>query len=80
MVKLTTSQLKEQIDQLLKIGAIIEENSEKKAVLLPYDEYEILMKEAIIKKRLPQSFFNQFVGILESDLVVDDLLYKSILK
>jgi len=52
----------------------------KKAVIMPYEEYEKLIKLSATKESLANGSFNQFVWILDNDLKTDDVKYKAIVK
>ncbi len=40
---------------------------QKKAVIMPYEEYEKLIKNSIKKDSLEKGSFNKFVGILDNN-------------
>lgn len=52
---------------------------QKKAVIMPYEEYEKLIKNSI-KKELEECSFNKFVGILDNNFKIDDEKYEAIVK
>jgi mRNA interferase RelE/StbE len=52
----------------------------KKAVIMPYEEYEKLIKQSISKESLEEGSFNKFVGILDNEFATDDEKYKAIVK
>ena len=53
---------------------------QKKAVIMPYKEYEKLIKNSIKKESLEVGSFNQFVGILDNNFKIDDENYEAIVK
>ena len=53
---------------------------QKKAVIMPYQEYERLIKNSIKKENLAEGSFNKFVGILDNNFTIDDEKYEAIVK
>ena len=53
---------------------------QKKAVIMPYKEYERLLKNSIKKESLEKGSFNKFVGILDNNFKIDDEKYEAIVK
>ena len=55
---------------------IFKKAHQKKAVILPYEEYERLIKLSITKENLEKGLFNKFVGILNKEFKTDDIKYR----
>ena len=53
---------------------------QKKAVIMPYEEYEKLIKNSIKKDSLENGSFYKFVGILDNNFKIDDEKYEAIVK
>ena len=53
---------------------------QKKAVIMPYEEYEKLIKNSIKIESLEEGSFNKFVGILDNNFKIDDEKYEAIVK
>lgn len=82
MLELGISQAQAQFTKLLSQTVFIVDKKahQKKAVIMPYEEYERLIKQSITKESLESGAFSQFVGILENEFVIDDPKYKAIIK
>ena len=82
MLELGISQAQAQFTKLLTQTVFIVDKKahQKKAVILPYEEYERLVKQSIRKENLEEGSFNKFVGILDNKFKVDDEKYKAIVK
>jgi hypothetical protein len=82
MLELGISQAQAQFTKLLTqtVFIIDKKAHQKKAVILPYEEYERLIKLSTTKENLENGLFNKFVGILDNDLEVDDIKYQEIVK
>ena len=82
MLELGISQVQAQFTKLLSQTVLIVDKKahQKKAVILPYEEYEKLVKQATTKEDLQTGSFNQFVGILDEKFVTNDLKYNEIVK
>ena len=52
----------------------------KKAVIMPYEKYEKIIKNSIKKDSLENGSFNKFVGILDNNFKIDDEKYEAIVK
>ncbi len=78
MVELGVSQAQANFTKLLREGAVIVDKKShmKKAVILPYSEYERLLKGS--KKRDQERPFDRFVGALKQDFKTDDERYNRI--
>lgn len=50
----------------------------KKAVIIPYAEYEQLLHKSISKDEIQEGVFNQFVRVLDDDFSSDDEKYNRI--
>ena len=81
MLELGISQAQAQFTKLLtKTVFIVDKKAhQKKAVIMPYEEYEKLIKNSI-KKELEEGSFNKFVGILDNNFKIDDEKYEAIVK
>ena len=82
MLELGISQAQAQFTKLLsKTVFIIDKKAhKKKAVIMPYEEYERLIKQSTTKENLEKGSFNQFVGILDDTFETDDVKYNEIVK
>lgn len=52
----------------------------KEAVILPYEEYERLLKQSVKKETLENGSFNQFEGMLDKNFETKDIKYNEIIK
>ncbi|MFA5233461.1 MAG: hypothetical protein WC390_03600 [Sulfurimonas sp.] len=82
MLELGISQAQAQFTKLLNQTVFIVDKKarQKKAVIMPYEEYEKLLKQSIKKENLEEGSFNKFVGILDNTFATDDEKYKAIVK
>ncbi len=82
MLEMGISQAQAQFTKLLTQTVFIVDKKahRKKAVIMPYEEYERLIKQSATKESLANGSFNQFVGILDNDFKTDDLKYDRIVK
>lgn len=82
MLELGISQAQAQFTKLLTQTVCIVDKKirQKKAVILPYAEYERLLKESTKKEDLEVGSFNQFVGMLDGDFSTEDEKYMTIVK
>ena len=82
MLELGISQAQAQFTKLLTQTVFIVDKKahKKKAVIMPYEEYEKLVKQSISKESLEEGSFSKFVGILDDEFVADDEKYKAIVK
>ena len=82
MLELRISQAQAQFTKLLTQTVFIVDKKahKKKAVIIPYEEYEKLLKQSIPKQSLEEDSFNKFVGILDSEFTIDDEKYKAVVK
>ena len=82
MLELGISQAQAQFTKLLSQTVMIVDKKahKKKAVIMPYEEYEKLIRQARTKEDLEQGSFNQFVGILDNTFKTDDIKYNEIVK
>ena len=80
MLELGISQAQSQFTKLLsKTAVIIDKKSNiKKAVMMPYEEYNRLIKLANQNKESNNGVFNQFIGTLDNDFKTDDEKYHRI--
>ncbi len=83
ILEIGVSQAQMQFTKLLdKVSIIVDKKSKiKKAVILPYDEYQKLIKN---QKKNPsekkEETFDDFVGILSDSFKSEDERYKQIVK
>ena len=82
MLELGISQAQAQFTKLLTQTVFIVDKKahQKKAVILPYDEYEKLIKQATSKESLKDGGFNKFVGMLDNSFKTNDTKYNEIIK
>ncbi|WP_198305552.1 type II toxin-antitoxin system Phd/YefM family antitoxin [Arcobacter vandammei] len=82
MLELGISQAQAQFTKLLTQTVFIVDKKahQKKAVIMPYSEYEKLIKQASSKDNLSDGGFNKFVGILDNSFQTDDEKYNEIIK
>jgi len=80
MLELGVSQAQANFTKLLNqsVTIIDKKSHHKKAVILPYDEYQILLRRA--KNNLEIGSFSQFVGILDDNFKIEDEKYQAIIK
>ena len=82
MLELGISQAQAQFTKLLTQTVFILDKKarQKKAAIMPYSEYEKLIKQASSKESLSDGGFNKFVGILDNNFKTDDEKYNKIIK
>lgn len=82
MLELGISQAQAQFTKLLTQTVFIVDKKahQKKAVILPYEEYERLIKASIGREDLQDGSFNKFVGVLDNNFKTDNIKYQEILK
>ena len=82
MLELGISQAQSQFTKILgEVTLILDKKSnQKKAVILPYDEYARLVKQALTKESLRDGGFAKFVGALDGSFESDDAKYNEIVK
>ena len=82
MLELGVSQAQANFTKLLNQSVVIidKKSHSKKAVILPYEEYDALIKKANQNEDISQGSFSKFVGILDSDFKTDDARYQEIIK
>ena len=82
MLELGISQAQAQFTKLLTQTVFIVDKKahQKKAVIMPYEDYVKLIKQSIKKENLEEGSFNKFVGILDKQFETDDEKYKAIVK
>ena len=81
MIELGISQAQSLFTKLLnkKVTIIDKKTKKKKAVILPYSEYQALLKNQK-KENLEEGSFSKFVGILDKDFQTDEARYNEIVK
>lgn len=82
MIELGISQAQMQFTKLLGQSVLIfdKKTHVKKAVILPYEEYNALVKKAMSKEELSVGGFADFKGLMSKDVSVDDARYEAIIK
>jgi hypothetical protein len=82
MLELGISQAQAQFTKLLTQTVFIVDKKarQKKAVIMPYEDYERLIKQSIKKENLEEGSFNKFVGILDNEFKTDDEKYEAIIR
>lgn len=82
MLELGISQAQSQFTKILnKLVVIVDKKSHrKKAVILPYEEYQALVKQAADKEELKKGSFSKFAGMLDDSFQTDDARYNAIVK
>ena len=82
MIELGISQAQAQFTKLLNQTVIIVDKRAhlKKAVILPYEEYEKMMQQCTTKESLMRGSFDKFAGILNDEFSTDDQRYNKIVK
>jgi len=82
MLELGISQAQTQFTKLLKQSVIIvdKKTKNKKAVILPYEQYKVLLAKANKQENSKDGIFSKFVGILDNDFNTNDIKYKEIAK
>lgn len=82
MIELAVSQAQSQFTKLLsKTVLIVDKKSNvKKAVILPYKEYQKLMEKQSYREDFGEGGFSKFEGILDEDFKTDDERYSKIVK
>ncbi len=81
MLELGISQAQSQFTKLLNKTVIVvdKKSHKKKAVIIPYDEYLQIVKKNISQDKIQNGVFNQFAGILDNNMQIDDEKYNRIL-
>jgi len=82
MLEMGISQAQTQFTKLLTQTVLIVDKKahQKKAVILPYKEYEALLKQATKKEDLQSGSFSKFIGVLDDDFKTADEKYHKIIK
>lgn len=82
MLELGISQAQAQFTKILNQSTLIldKKTRQKKAVILPYEEYSKLVKQSATKESLKNGGFSKFVGVLSQDFQTDDAKYQEIVK
>ena len=80
MIELGISQVQAQFTKLLSQSVLIvdKKSRKKKAVILPYEEYERLLKQSETATR-NEGTFDRFVGVLDDHFATDDERYNRII-
>ena len=81
MLELTIVQVQKQLANILSetILVVDKKSHEKQAVILPYDIYEVLLKECKSHKHKSNDL-DKYIGILSDDFETSDQRYASIIK
>ncbi len=82
MIELGISQAQSQFTKILNQTVIIVDKKShlKKAVIMPYEEYNRLVLNAAGKADFEDGTFNQFIGLLDNDFTSNDTKYNEIIK
>lgn len=82
MLELGIAQAQARFTKILTQTVVILDKKahQKKAVILPYDEYIRLLARCKEKPNLDNGVFNEFVGILDNDFESEDTKYKELMK
>lgn len=82
MLELGIAQAQAQFTKLLSQTVFIVDKKahQKKAVILPYEEYKKLIRESIKKEDLENGSFNKFIGVLDDNFKIEDEKYGEIVK
>ena len=82
MLELGISQAQAQFTKILNQTVFIVDKKarRKKAVILPYEEYEKLLRQSVKKENLEDGSFSKFVGILDKQFTTNDTKYNEIIK
>lgn len=80
MLELGISQAQTQFTKLLTQTVVIVDKKAhiKKAVIMPYSEYALLLKRSLSKERTEDGVFNKFTGILNNEFQTDDVKYNRV--
>jgi len=81
MLELGISKAQAHFTKLLNKTVILvdKKTHKKKAVILPYDEYMLLLKKAKSKEEVGDGVFSEFVGMLDKDFQTDDARYNKVI-
>lgn len=82
MIELAVSEAQRKFTKLLSQSVLIVDKKShiKKAVLLPYEEYNKLIAKKATKEGFSKGAFSKFKGVLEKDFKTDDKRYNKIVK
>jgi len=81
MLELGIAQAQTQFTKILNQTVLVidKKSHDKKAVIIPYEEYLNLISKASPKTiNLEEGAFSKFVGILDNDFETDDIKYNKI--
>ena len=82
MLELGVSQAQANFTKLLNQTVVIvdKKSHQKKAVILPYDEYSSLIAQTTKEEDFEHGSFSKFVGILDDEFSTDDAKYRAIVE
>jgi len=82
MLELGISQAQTQFTKILnqKVMIVDKKAHQKKAVIIPYDEYFALVNKAKKNDDFKDGIFNEFIGVLDDEFETDDIKYNKIVK
>jgi len=82
MLELGVSQAQANFTKILNQTVVVVDKKShlKKAVILPYEEYNSLVARAKSRDDVANGSFSKFVGILNSEFQIDDPKYRAIIK
>lgn len=81
MLELGISQAQAQFTKLLNKTVVLVDRKthKKKAVIMPYAEYKLLLKKSQSKEDVEEGVFSEFVGMLDEDFKTDDTRYNKVI-
>ena len=81
MLELGISQAQAQFTKILNKTVVLvdKKTHKKKAVILPYAEYQKLLKNSQVQEKVESGAFSEFVGLLDEDFKTDDERYNKVL-
>ena len=82
VIELGISQAQAQFTKLLNKTVLVVDKkaNHKKAVIIPYEEYNLLVSRASNKESLQNGIFSRFIGILDKNFQTDDIKYREIIE
>ena len=81
MLELGISQAQAQFTKILNKSVVLvdKKTHKKKAVILPYEEYQKLLKKSQSKEKVDDGVFSEFVGMLDENFKTDDPRYNKVI-
>ncbi len=80
MIEMGISQAQMRFTKILSQPVLVvdKKSHKKKAVILPYEEYEKLMRQSV-RNDQGKGVFDEFIGILDNDFKTEDEKYNRII-